>query len=80
MSDFRDEFTAAFGRRLRAGREGAGLSLAEFAERAATQRAYVWRVEDGRTLPSMKTAMRLAKALGLTLSAFLEGIEQEIDQ
>lgn len=43
------------------------------------QRAYIWRVEDGRTLPNMKSAARLAKALDLTLSGMLEGLEKDVE-
>ncbi|MEL7786056.1 helix-turn-helix transcriptional regulator [Citromicrobium bathyomarinum] len=79
MSDSPDPFAVAFGRRLRARREAAGFSLADLAQRSSMQRAYIWRVEDGRTLPSIKSAARLAKALDLTLSGMLEGLENEIE-
>ncbi len=39
------------------------------------KKAYVWRVEQGKTLPSLRTAARFAKALEISLSELLEGVE-----
>lgn len=70
-----DPFTVAFGLKVAAAREAAGLSQAAYAEACGMQRAYVWRVESGRTLPLMKTAARMAKALDLTLSDLVRGLD-----
>jgi len=43
-------------------RTRAGLSQAELARRMETSQSYIARLESGRTLPSMRTFLRVAKA------------------
>ena len=45
-------------------RSAAGLTQAELAERMGTSQSYVARLESGRTLPNMRTFLRVAKATG----------------
>lgn len=69
-----DPFTVAFGLRLAAARTMAGLTQSALADACGMKRAYVWRVEAGRTLPLMTTAARMAEALEMTLSDLVEGL------
>ena len=59
-----------FGRRLRALREGAGLSQAALARKAGISREYVNKLEGGQYDPTLGTVQRLAKVLGVTWTAF----------
>lgn len=72
MPDHPDPLAIAFGRRLAQVREAKGKSQAELAVASGVKRAYIWRVEDGRTLPSLRTAAKLAAGLGVTMSTLLE--------
>lgn len=49
---------------LIAARVRAGLTQAELAERMQTTQSTIARMESGRTLPSMRTLSRYAKATG----------------
>jgi transcriptional regulator with XRE-family HTH domain len=62
---------AAVGRRLRAGREAAGLSLAELARRSGVARATLTSLEAGEGNPTLETVYALANALGLPISALI---------
>lgn len=52
----------AIARAIIAARVGAGLSQAELATRMATSQPFVARLESGRTLPSMRTLLKVAEA------------------
>ena len=54
-------------RAVREQRKAAGFTQAELAERAELAFETVSRVESGREPPSLRTAVRLADALGLPL-------------
>jgi len=54
----------AIARAIIAARAHAGLSQAELAARMATSQPFVARLESGRTLPSMRTLLRVAQATG----------------
>lgn len=56
-------------------REAAGLGMAELAKRAGMARAYLWRVENAETVPSLRNLARLAVALDLTLANLLDGVD-----
>jgi len=64
--------------RLRAAREQAGYSQRELALRAAVTRALVGSVEQGRHMPAVDAALRLAQALGTSAEA-LFGAEPQIE-
>jgi putative molybdopterin biosynthesis protein len=64
--------------RLRAAREDAGISQRELAERAGVTRAQVGSIEQGRHVPAVDAALRLARALGTTAEA-LFGSEPQIE-
>ncbi len=70
-----DLLAASFGRAVTHQRELAKLSIAELARKANMQRAYVWRVEQGTTLPNLRNAARLAVALSIPLSALVADLD-----
>jgi transcriptional regulator with XRE-family HTH domain len=55
------------GLRIRALREQAGLSQGDIEKRSGIVRAYLSRVEHGRTVPSVNTLERLARAMEVPL-------------
>lgn len=65
----------SFGRCVTRHREAAGLPMIRLAAMAGMSRAYIWRIEQGQTLPSLRNVARLAVALDLSVSALLEGLD-----
>ena len=61
----------AVGARVRALREGMGLSLRELAERSGVSAATLSQVERGESSPTLVVATRIAEGLELTLSQLL---------
>jgi transcriptional regulator with XRE-family HTH domain len=57
----------AFGQRLQELRKAAGMSQTELAARSGTAIDTLRKWEQGRTLPSIEAAARLATALGVSL-------------
>lgn len=45
------------------------------AAKAGMSRAYLWRVEHGHTLPTFRNVIRIALALGVSVSVLVEGLE-----
>ncbi|USU10718.1 helix-turn-helix transcriptional regulator [Sphingomonadaceae bacterium OTU29THOMA1] len=71
-----DPLSAAVGRRIAWCRtRRLELSPQELAQRVGVSPAYLWRVEDGRQNLTLRSVGRFAKALDLTLSELLDGIE-----
>ena len=50
---------------LREARKEAGLTQSELAERIGADKAYVSKVEHGRTVPTVSTFYRIVAALGM---------------
>ena len=65
----------SFGKAVTHQRELSKLSIAELARKANMQRAYVWRVEQGTTLPNLRNAARLAIALNIPLSELVADLD-----
>ena len=65
--------SSAFGARLLELRERAGLTQKQLGERAGMAQATIANLEQGRNQPSLATAAALARALGITTDAFLQG-------
>lgn len=64
------------GRRIAALRARRGVeSQQELATRAGMAKAYVWRLEAGRQDVSLRNLARLCRALDVTLSELLDGID-----
>jgi transcriptional regulator with XRE-family HTH domain len=55
------------GKRVAEHRERLKLSRPELAARLSVDRTHVWRIEAGRTLPSLPLLDRLARLFGVTL-------------
>ena len=65
------------GDRLRGLRQAKNLSQGDIQERTGLLRAYVSRVENGHTVPSIETLEKLARALGVPLyQLFYDGAER----
>ena len=73
-----DEFLAAFGRALRHTRESRGLSQEDLGLDAEVDRTYVSGVERGVRNPTVKTILRLARALGTTPSRLMRKAEDHL--
>jgi transcriptional regulator with XRE-family HTH domain len=59
------------GRRIAASRHGQGLSQGAVAQRSGIDPSYLSRIETGRVNPTVDTAMRIAKALRISLADLL---------
>ncbi len=68
---------AALGARVRALREGMGLSLRDLAERSGVSAPMLSQVERGETSPTISAATKIAAGLELTLSQLLRLDEGE---
>lgn len=62
---------AILARRIRAAREGLGLTQEALAERAGITREYLARLETGRQDPRVSVVARLARALNTTLDGLV---------
>ena len=56
-----------------------GLTQAELARRVGTQQPAIARIEQGRTLPSLRTLLRIAEALNARLHIHLEPLNAKGD-
>jgi XRE family transcriptional regulator, fatty acid utilization regulator len=68
----RREFALEVGRRIRAARIARGLTVNELAERVGMGQGQCSRTERGDYLPSLFTAARFARALGVPLSELVD--------
>jgi transcriptional regulator with XRE-family HTH domain len=59
--------------RVRGGRTQRGWTLDELANRSAISRRLIVQIEQGTANPSLSTLLKLAAALGVTLTELLEG-------
>lgn len=71
----RDRLIRRFGARLRSLREAAGLSQEDLGELASLHRNYVGGVERGEYNLTLVSIARLAKALGISPSELLKGVD-----
>lgn len=70
---------ALFGSRIRSIREAASLSRELVAEKADINANYLGEIERGEKWPSIEVIQRLAGALSVSPSAFLEFEAEEVD-
>ena len=74
-----DQLLLALGRRIRALREKKGYSQEGFADAAGLHRTFMGSVERGERNLSFSNLCKIAKALGLTLSQLLVGVERRAE-
>ena len=67
-----DEFSRAFGSKLRDARNEAGLSQGDLAERVDLSRTSITNIEKGNQQPTLKLAVKLAEEVGVSLSELLD--------
>jgi transcriptional regulator with XRE-family HTH domain len=65
--------TQVFGSAVKTARREKGLSQEQLAAKSGLDRTYISGVERGARNPSLKSAQRIANALGKSLPALLEG-------
>ena len=70
-----DPLSVAAGARVIRLREERDLAPQQLADLAGMDANYLWRIEQGRQNLSLRNIARLAKALGVTISELLEGID-----
>jgi len=68
-----------FGERLRRERDKAGMSLAQLAEATGITKAYLVRLENEPSNPSLQLLARLAEALDVTAADLLGGPRYRVD-
>ena len=64
-----------FGEYVRAKRKAMKLTLTEAVERGACSRAQLWMIENGKSVPSLRNAELICKALGIRLSSAIKTLE-----
>jgi transcriptional regulator with XRE-family HTH domain len=70
----RDKTLTEFGRNVSRLRSDAGLSQDKLAEKADLDRTYLSGIERGVRNPGIKTVLRLARALGVSLDKLCKGV------
>jgi transcriptional regulator with XRE-family HTH domain len=73
MPKIREKVIVEFGLSVRRAREAKGWTQDQLCEAADLNQAYISGVERGERNPTILSASRIAKALGLTLSELCEG-------
>jgi transcriptional regulator with XRE-family HTH domain len=71
-----DALPREFGALVRRLRYSRGLSQEGLAQAAKLERAYVGMIERGETNVSLRTAFKLARALGMTLAGLFAEMER----
>jgi transcriptional regulator with XRE-family HTH domain len=62
--------------RIRSRRTELGLTLEQVATQTGLTRGFLSKVENFRTTPSLPSLMQISKALGMTLSQLVEGLDE----
>jgi len=71
----RDHVQTALGSKVRQLRTGRGWTQEVLAERATLDRSYIAGIEAGLRNPSLKSLVKVAKALGVSLSGLFEDLK-----
>lgn len=66
-----DEIISRLVGRLKAAREGKGMSMNQLASLAGIDQVAVSRIEKGERSPTLRTVLKITQALGLKLSDLL---------
>jgi len=69
------ELALRFGKRIRELRNERGFTQQELADRAGTHITYIARIEAGQRNPSLRSIAALARGLGVSISALMEGVD-----
>lgn len=62
----------SFGDRLKKARKNAGFTQARLADKLDLSATYIGFIEQGQRIPSIKTADRIARVLGIKFSDLLD--------
>jgi transcriptional regulator with XRE-family HTH domain len=76
----RENFQTALGLRIRELRKLKGYSQESFADYCGVHRTFMGTLERGESNLSFSNLVKISKALKITLSELLEGIEKRADQ
>jgi transcriptional regulator with XRE-family HTH domain len=71
----RDRTLTSFGRNVARIRNNCGLSQDKLAEKAELDRTYVSGIERGVRNPGIKTVLRIANALSVSIADLCDGVE-----
>jgi transcriptional regulator with XRE-family HTH domain len=66
----------AFARNMGSIRKKEKISIQELADKAKVSRSLIYKIENGETQPSLEVAVRLSKALGVSLTTLISDNEQ----
>lgn len=73
-NDLKNTDCIAFGNRLREIRKQKGFSQEGFADHAGLHRTYLGGLERGERNPTLTVMLKIAKALGVSLSDLVAGV------
>ena len=65
-----------FGRRVRALREGTGLSQERFADAIRVGRSHMGKIETGKANPTLEIMVKIAIGLNMTLAQLFETLDE----
>ena len=77
MTQIKNSECLHFGNRLRGFRKRKGFSQEGFAEHAKVHRTYLGGLERGERNPTLTVMVKIARALDVTLSKLVQGVETE---
>src|SRR5262245_12020892 len=69
----------AIARQLRVERQRLGLTVAQLSERSGISKGMLSKIENAQASPSLATLARLAAAVGVPVTSFFRGLEEEHD-
>ncbi len=67
-------FLKGFGARMKQLREERGLSQSQLADAVDVERNHIYRIESGKTNPTIGLLRDIAEALGISLAELFEGM------
>ncbi|MBW3604633.1 MAG: XRE family transcriptional regulator [Actinobacteria bacterium] len=77
LEDLVDKLGTVVGDRVREFRNSLGLTVADLADRIGMSKAMLSKVENNRASASLSTLARLSTALGVPITAFFRGLDEE---
>ena len=73
------ELHAAIARRVREYRQERGLTVGQLGDESGISKGMLSKIENAQASPSLATLARLSQALGVPVTAFFRGLEEEHD-